>query len=458
MKVNLKILVVEDNKTMRLGIVESLSREGYTVFDFDNGPDALTFLSGNPVNIVITDLKMEPMDGLELLKSVKSDFPGTEVLLISAYGTVDTAVKAMQEGACDFLTKPFSPEELRIRVRKMQEKILQKESLERLQAEHQILQNEYDYQYEEIIGQSQVMQKLFALINRVSQQDSTVLIEGESGTGKELIARAIHKKSQRFDKPFIKMNCGVLNENLLESELFGHEKGAFTGAIRQKRGRFELADGGTLFLDEIGDISPNMQIKLLRVLQEKEFERVGGETTLQVDVRITSATNRNLSELISKGQFREDLFYRLSVIPIKLPALRERKTDIPLLVDHFMKKILQSKSNLKRQISPDEIHLFKEYDWPGNIRELENVIERLLVISPDEIISPQLIAQQLGKHTTQAGYINNTKLDTALYNYEKNLIIEALKKAGGIKNRAAKLLGIRTSTLYYKMEKFGLVK
>lgn len=454
----IQIFIVEDNNTMRLGISESLRREGYSVSDFESGPDALAQFKKNPAHIIITDLKMEPINGIELLKSIKSLSPETEVLLISAFGTVDTAVEAMQEGAVDFLTKPFSPDELRIRIKKIVEKINQKETIELLTAEKQILQDQYDYQYEEIIGISQVMKKLFSLINRIANQESTILIEGESGTGKELVARAIHKKSNRANKPFIKINCGALNENLLESELFGHEKGAFTGAIRQKRGRFELANNGTLFLDEIGDISQNMQVKLLRAIQEKEFERVGGENTIKVDVRIISATNRNLTQLVSEGKFREDLFYRLSVIPIKLPALRERKEDIPLLVNYFMNKLLQSKPSLKRYISDEGLNLFKEYCWPGNIRELENVIERLIVISPDQEIKLQLIAQQLGKDSNYPQHRAHTNLDEALFKFEKNLIVYALEEAGGVKNQAAKILGIRTSTLYYKMEKYGLLK
>ncbi len=454
----IQIFIVEDNNTMRLGISESLRREGYSVSDFESGPDALALFKKNPAHIVITDLKMEPIDGIELLKSIKSLSPETEVLLISAFGTVDTAVEAMQEGAVDFLTKPFSPDELRIRIKKIVEKINQKETIELLTAEKQLLQDQYDYQYEEIIGNSQVMKKLFSLINRISNQESTILIEGESGTGKELVARAIHKKSNRANKPFIKINCGALNENLLESELFGHEKGAFTAAIRQKRGRFELANNGTLFLDEIGDISQNMQIKLLRAIQEKEFERVGGENTIKVDVRIISATNRNLTQLVSEGKFREDLFYRLSVIPIKLPSLRERKEDIPLLVNYFMNKLLQSKPLLKRYISEEGLNLFKEYSWPGNIRELENVIERLIVISPDQEIKLQLIAQQLGKTSNYLQHHTHANLDEALFKFEKNLIVHALEEAGGVKNQAAKILGIRTSTLYYKMEKYGLLK
>jgi len=452
------IIVVEDNETMRLGIIDSLKREGFLVTDFRHPEQALNYIKTQEPDLVITDLKMEPMDGLALLKSIKKNKPNLEVMMISAYGTIDVAVKAMHDGAADFLTKPFSPEELRVRVNKIVEKINQKEKLERLRAENLMFQEQFQNQYENIIGQSSAMKEIFHVIEKVARQDSSILIEGESGTGKELVARAIHRKSTRKEQPFISINCGALNENLLESELFGHEKGAFTGAIRQKRGRFELADGGTLFLDEIGDISLNMQVKLLRVLQEQEFERVGGERTLKVNVRIISATNKNLKEIISAGLFREDLFYRLSVIPIKIPPLRERQKDIPILAEHFLQKILQSRSSEKRFLPEDSIKLLERYSWPGNIRELENVIERLVVISPTPEIKSYLTAQQLGYSGKDDDLSMNDSLDEAVYNFERNKIIKALKEAKGIKNRAAKILGIRTSTLYYKLEKFGIIK
>ena len=454
----LSIMVVEDNETMRLGIMESLRREKYQLCDFSDGVSALEHFEKKPTELVITDLKMEPLDGLELLKRLKAIKPATEILMISAYGTVDIAVKAMQEGATDFLTKPFSPDELRIRIRRIVEKIQQRETIELLVAEKQMLEDHLGDRYEEMIGQSPAMKKIFGLIERVARQDTTVLIEGESGTGKELVARAIHRKSSRTDNAFIRMNCGALNENLLESELFGHEKGAFTGALRQKRGRFELADGGTLFLDEIGDISAAMQMKLLRVLQEQELERVGGEETISVDVRIICATNKNLNELVSKKVFREDLFYRLSVIPIRLPSLRERREDIPLLAKYILDKLSQNRPEVRKEITTEGIHILQEYSWPGNIRELENVIERLIVISQGNEISPQLIARQLDNKLVVSDSFDGAPLNDALYTFEKNLILHALKQAGGVKNRAARFLGIKTSTLYYKMEKFGILK
>ncbi len=453
----MKVIVVEDNDTMRLGLTETLRRAGYAVFDFADGPEALKYLQSNTAEILITDLRMAPLNGLEVLEKSRQIQPDIEALLISAYGTIEDAVKAMKLGAADFLTKPFPKEELVLRVEKIAQKITQQRQIEVLRAQNEYLQQELSYQYQSMVGRSEEMREIFRLIETVAVEDSSVLIEGESGTGKELVARAIHEKSPRKSMPFIRVNCGALNDNLLESELFGHEKGAFSGAIRRRKGRFELADGGTLFLDEIGDISPAMQIKLLRVLQEHEFERVGGETTIKVDVRIIAATNKNPEQLIARGEFREDLYYRLSVIPIKIPPLRQRKEDIELLVNHFLKKLNQ-KRGLQKRVDERGLNLLKLYSWPGNIRELENLIERLHIISKEEIIPVELIAAQLGGVGAHHNDWEGLPLDKALYNFEKSLIIQALKKADGVKNRAARLLGIRTSALYYKLEKFGLLK
>ena len=451
------IIVVEDNDTMRLGIEESLRREGYEVFAFDNGPDALESFKQNSSMLAIVDLKMEPMDGNEVLSKIKRLSPVTEVLMISAFGSVETAVNSMQKGASDFLTKPFSPDELRVRVKNLVQKIEREQKIENLIEHNRLLNEELQTGFGEIIGESEAIKEIFTLINQVSTMDSTVLIQGESGTGKELVARAIHNKSNRADKPFIKVNCGALNDNLLESELFGHEKGAFTGAIRQKKGRFELANEGTLFLDEIGDVSAAMQVKLLRVLQENEFERVGGEITIKTDVRIISSTNKDLPKLIAQENFRDDLYYRLSVIPIQLPALRERKEDIPLLVHHFLRNLAAKMRLSTKTIGDEEMKLLQEYSWPGNIRELENLIERLVVICPNEIIEFDLIARHLtGKFTISNG-VENLSLDDAMYAIENKLIQQAMTKTNGVKNRAAKLLGIKTSALYYKLEKFGMI-
>lgn len=450
------IIVVEDNDTMRLGITESLKREGYRVSAFSNGPEAVDCFMKSPAAAAVVDLKMEPMDGIEVLRKLKSLDSSVEVLIISAFGTVDAAVKAMQSGAADFLTKPFSPDELRIRIRKLLEKYSNARKLEELIEQNDLLRQELYAGYDEIIGVSAKIKQVFTIISQVADKDSTVLIQGESGTGKELVARAIHKKSRRTGNPFIKINCGALNDNLLESELFGHEKGAFTGAVKQKKGRFELADKGTLFLDEIGDISPSMQVKLLRVLQEGEFERLGGEVTINTDVRIIAATNRDLQKLMREGKFREDLFYRLSVIPVQIPSLKERREDIPLLVNHFLNKLSETYKTHPKVISHEGMEIFMKYPWPGNIRELENLVERLFVISSDQEIDTGLISSHLCGTNAGSSY-EGLSLEDAVYSFEKNMIEQAMRKSGGVKNRAAKLLGISTSVLYYKLEKFGLL-
>lgn len=451
------IIIVEDNETMRLGMAESLRREGYSLYDFATGAEALAHLQKNPAALVITDLRMSPMDGIEVLQKVKELQPETEVLLVSAYGTIQDAVKAMQLGAVDFLTKPFSPDELRVRVKNALQKAASERKIVLLEERNKYLQDELATEYESIVGGSPAMREVFQLIEQVAAEDSSVLIEGDSGTGKELVARAIHKTSPRANQPFIRVNCGALNDNLLESELFGHEKGSFTGAVRQKKGRFELADGGTLFLDEIGDVSKTMQVKLLRALQEKEFERVGGEQTIQVNVRIIAATNKDLQKLMREKQFREDLYYRLSVIPIRLPSLQQRKEDIPLLAQHFL-NLLNQKKNRKKYLTDEGLRLLQEYQWPGNIRELENLMERLFVISPDDEIPAAMISRFINGINHPTTNVQLLPLEQAVDAFEKQMVAEAMKKCDGVKNRAAKLLGVRTSVLYYKLEKYGLLK
>jgi DNA-binding NtrC family response regulator len=448
-------MVIEDNESMRLGMSETLKREGYLVVDFADPQQALGYYSSTPVQVVLTDLRMEGLSGTDVLKQIKSMNPLCEVIIVSAYGTVETAVEAMHLGAADFLTKPFSNDELRVRIRKIFEQIDQKNKLEKLELHNRYLNEEIFGDFPEIIGRSKAMLEVFNLIDRIAPGESTILIEGESGTGKELIAHAIHKKSNRSENPFVRVNCGALNDNLLESELFGHEKGAFTGAIKQRRGRFELAENGTLFLDEIGDISTAMQVKLLRVLQEKEYERVGGEETIKCNVRVIAATNKDIQQQVKNNMFREDLYYRLSVIPLKLPALRERKEDIAPLIHFFLKKMNKKKIP---QITDGAINALTQYTWPGNIRELENLIERVCVISGNQDISLESVAHYLGNSGfSMTTNFNNLPLDDALFNFEKSMIQHALKKADGVKNRAARLLGIKTSALYYKLEKYGLI-
>lgn len=450
-----EILIIEDNNTMRFGMSETLEREGYRVANFADPLQAMEHFCQTPVPLVISDLRMDNLSGIDVLKKVKKVNTDSEVIIVSAYGSVETAVEAMHLGAVDFITKPFSNEELRVRVRKIFKQIGQNDKIRKLEQTNLYLNEELSQTFPEIIGESKAMQAIFELVDKIAAGDSTILIEGESGTGKELVARAIHRKSDRSEMPFVRVNCGALNDNLLESELFGHEKGAFTGAIKQRKGRFELAEGGTLFLDEIGDISPTMQVKLLRVLQEKEFERVGGEETIKCDVRVISATNKNLQQSVSENKFREDLFYRLSVIPFTLPALRERKEDIEILVNFFIEKL--AKKNKQPSISEEVMQVFKSHSWPGNIRELENLIERLLVISGEEEIKLQDVVQYLGQGSTTTNNLNGLPLDEAMARFEKNLIQHAMKQANGVKNRAAKILGIRTSALYYKLEKYGFI-
>ena len=452
-----KIIVVEDNDTMRLGINESLSGVGYNVVSFSNGPDALEYLKTEKADLAVVDVKMEPMDGLEVLDILQRDYKNIDVLIISAYGNIETAVNAIKKGASDYLTKPFSPDELRIRVRKILDAKNKEIQINNLIEHNKFLNDIFLNEGNELIGNSKSFVEIINLVERIAGKESSVLIQGETGTGKELIARLIHKKSNRKGKPFIRVNCAALNENLLESELFGHEKGAFTGAVKLKRGRFELADSGTIFLDEIGDISTSMQVKILRILQEKEFERIGGEETLKTDVRILSATNKNLEKEVLNNNFREDLYYRLNVIPITLPTLRERKEDIELLSKYFLEKSARKNHQNVKSISGEGIELLRNYSWPGNIRELENLIERLSVISIPDLIEDDLISIHLNPQMQNSENYADLSLDEATDLFEKKIIMQALKKAGGVKNQAAKLLKINTSSLYYKLEKYDLL-
>jgi two-component system response regulator HydG len=457
-----KILIIEDNDTMREAMAAIIGKMGQEFDSAKNGLDGLQFFEKNAYDLVVTDYKMEGMDGLEVLKQVKEKYPSTEVLIITAYGTIELAVEAMKLGAVDFITKPFSHEEFKLKIERILQRIREKKEFARLSDENIYLRDELEEQfnYGEIIGKSKPMQEVYRTLEKVAPTDSSVLIYGESGTGKELIARAIHKLSPRKDKPFIRVNCGALVETLLESELFGHEKGAFTGAMKRKKGRFELAHQGSIFLDEIGDISANMQLKLLRVLQEKEFERVGSEETIQVDVRIMAATNKNLSELVQHGKFREDLYYRLHIIPIYLPPLRERNEDIPLLVNHFLKKLTNELNKPAKQISDSAMEKLLSYHWPGNIRELENVLERAVVLCDREFIDikdlPLLNSTTSEKLPSDILDRFRLNLNDTLSTIEKQLIERAMNETAGNKSQAAKLLGIQTSLLYYKLEKFGI--
>jgi DNA-binding NtrC family response regulator len=454
------ILIVEDNDTMREGMVRVIGKLGYHITDTAAGEQALSEFGKNRYHLLITDYKLPGMDGVSLLQKVKQISPETEVLVITAYGTIDLAVEAVQKGAADFISKPFSPEELTLKVNKILERIREREELNRIAEENVYLRDQFDgqFNYGEIVGNSPAMKEVYRTIAKVAKGDSSVIIYGESGTGKELVARAIHKASPRAERAFIRVNCGALAEGVLESELFGHERGAFTGALRRKKGRFELAHRGSIFLDEIGDIPLATQIKLLRVLQEKEFERVGGEETLEVDVRVITATNKNLKEEIAKERFREDLYYRLHIIPIYLPPLRERKEDLLLLSEHFINKIRHELNLPNLSIDNGAAEKLASYSWPGNVRELENVLERAAVLCDEQQIRakdlPLFIEQGESPELVAGGGLD---LNRTLESVEKQLIEKALEQARGIKTEAARLLGVKTSALYYKLEKYGLL-
>ena len=461
-----RILVIDDNETMREGMAYALRKMGHTVDVASGGREGVGLFEAGQTDFVITDLKMDEVDGLAVIAEARRKDPSALCMVVTAFGTIETAVGAMKAGAYDFITKPFSMDLLRVKVEKaLDERALRKRS-ERLSQEAEVLRAEAaeGYRPGEQVGESEPMKRVFKLLARVAPSDSTVHIYGESGTGKELVARAIHDASPRKDGPFMKVHCAALAESLLESELFGHEKGAFTNAVKRKLGRFELADGGTIFLDEIGDISPAVQVKLLRVIQEKEFERVGGESPVKVDVRIVSATNKDLKKEVGEGRFREDLYYRLHILPIDLPPLRDRKGDVALLVDHFVAKLRARTRHSVVGVGPDALDALQRYPWPGNVRELENVMEQTLVFAEEETIRaenlPPHVLGAAAAGTTDVGLgaeLDGTRsLPEILEGLERRLIVQAFDKAGKVKTETARLLGIKTSALYYKLEKYGI--
>lgn len=438
------ILVVDDKPAMRESLKDWLREDGYEVGLAAGGEEAIVKAKEKTWDVVLLDLKMPGMDGLETMKRLKEVSADTEILMMTAYATVDTAVQAMKEGAFDYLVKPFDPDEIELQIKKIL-------SHKELVLENILLRKKLEekYHYDEIIGKSDAMQEIFELIGRVAPTDSTVLITGETGTGKELIAQAIHGNSQRCYMPFIAVSCGALPDSLLESELFGYEKGAFTGADHTKRGRFEMADGGTLFLDEIGDISLKTQVDLLRILQQKEFSRLGGEESIKVDVRILAATNRDLKKAIGESHFREDLYYRLNVISIHVPPLRERKEDIPLLAKAAIRKCCVEMNREEVKISPSALELLMDYDWPGNVRELENIIERALVIGQGKVIE----ANNLPFSREEMG---PERFPRSLKMMEKMHIERILKETDWNISKAARELDIDRQTLYNKMEKYEI--
>jgi len=443
-----KILVVDDEPLIRDLLRDILREEGYEVSVAKEGLSALKKVKREETDLVITDVKMPGLDGIKLLKEIKKVSPSTPVIVITAYGTIENAVEAMKKGAYDYITKPITPDQIKL--------VLQKISRHKnLLRENRYLRAEVNqkYNFEELVGESPGMREVYSMIDKVAKTKATVLIQGESGTGKELVARAIHFRSPRRERPFIKLNCAALPEDLLESELFGHEKGAFTGAVSRREGRFELADKGTLLLDEISETSSSFQTKLLRVLQEGEFERVGGTRTLKVDVRIIATTNRDLKKLVEEGKFRDDLYYRLNVLPIYLPPLRERREDIPLLTLHFLKKYSRRNGLKLKSISKECLQMLKEYYWPGNVRELENVIERMVVMNEKEALLPQDFAfLNLSSQNLNLSFSENLTLEEM----EKKLIIETLRRTGGNRTKTAKILNISVRTIRNKLKKYNL--
>ena len=446
-----RILVVDDEPAQLELAGGFLKKRGFETVLAESGEKALRSFRDQPFDLVLTDQKMAGMSGLELVHAVRALNPETAVIVMTAYGTIETAVSAIKAGAADYLTKPLNLDELLYRIEQVRERqrllTENRELREALQGRHRI---------EGIIGESGQMLEVVSLVRRVAPSEASVLIRGESGTGKELIAKAIHFASPRAAGPLIRINCAALPETLLESELFGHEKGAFTGALATRKGRFELADEGTLFLDEIGDLPLHLQAKLLRVLQEREFERVGSSQSIRVNVRILSATHRDLEALLKVGQFREDLYYRLNVVTILLSPLRERRQDLPLLIDHFLRVFAEKNGKRIRGFTHEARETLLRYDYPGNVRELENLVERAVVLTRDEVISKDdlpLMVQPPEKGAEEEG---GSSLTAAVEGMERQMIREALARSGGVQTRAAEMLGISERALRYKLKKYGL--
>jgi DNA-binding NtrC family response regulator len=466
-----RILIIDDDESIRDLLGTFLKEQGFDVVTAVDGKAGLDVLRQERFDLFLVDLIMPVMGGLDLLKEVsnlKIDIPS---IVITAFATVNTAVEAIKLGAFDYITKPFSLDELLIVINRCL-------NVSKLKIENETLKRQLKHKFDfgEIIGSSPKMQRIYELIKKIADTDSTVFIHGESGTGKELIAKVIHYNSMRSQKAFVPLNCAAIPKDLLESELFGHEKGAFTGAINTRIGRFELANNGTIFLDEIGELHPSLQVKLLRVIQEREFERVGSTKTLKVDVRILAATNRDLKKAITNGEFREDLYYRLNVIPLEIPPLRERKEDIEILMEHFIHKFSKKKKKETIRISTDAMDCLKNYHWPGNVRELQNMIERLVILSDGVVraddlperfqlkkgeqgISPEEAKEALSKASIEGLMLPESGIDLneVMDKLERDLILQAIKRTGGVKSKAAALLGLNRTTLIEKMKKKGIV-
>ncbi len=450
MKPPAHILVVDDEINIRGALVTMLEKKGHQVRGVATAEEGLTQLEAAPAELVITDLRMPGIGGMEFLSRLKETWPDTEVVVMTAYGSIDTAVEAMRCGAYDYLTKPIDRERFPIVV----DKALERHAI---MTENKQLRDRLETRtrFDQMVGESEPMQRVYSLVEMVADSDVTVLLTGESGTGKELISRAIHHKSPRADGPFITMNCGALPDNLFESELFGYEKGAFTGAMATKMGRFELADGGTLLLDEVGELSLKSQVDFLRVLETKEFRRLGGTKLLKVDTRIIAATNRNLEEAVKQGDFREDLYYRLNVVPIRLPPLRDRADDIPLLVDQFLAECAAQHHREPKDVSREAMRLLRLYGWPGNIRQLRNLMERLVVTVKDAMIQPEHLPEEIQASKEDARTMVVT-LGISLDRLEREVIQRTLTEITNHREKAAKLLGISLRALQYKIKEYGI--
>jgi len=452
-----KILLIDDSPEILASLSEYLRTEGYATDTAADGVTGITMLDKGFYDMVLTDLKMPGIDGMEILKYLEENSPESICMILTGYGTIKNAVEAIKAGAFDYLTKPVKLEEVLVSLKRaFEHRDLKRENM------HLKSQLKKKYRFRNIVGDSEKMQKVFETVEKVADSDSTVLILGESGTGKELIAKAIHYNSYRREGPFVPVNCAAIPDELLESELFGHERGAFTHAIRTRIGRFELANGGTLFLDEIGDMNPNLQSKLLRVLQERQFERIGGIKTIKTDIRVVAATHEDLRKAVQQKKFREDLFYRLNVIPIRIPPLREHRSDIPLLVHHFLEQFSRSKKKKIAGITNEAVQRMKDYDWPGNVRELENMIERIIILSSNEMIDVADLPDRIQalQRATSPGPIEITEeglcLEAAVGEFERQLILQALNKTGWVKNKAAQLLRLNRTTLIEKIKRQNL--
>lgn len=458
MKTEYTILIVDDEAPQRVILSGFLKQKKYKILEAASPEEAKKIADSNLIDLILSDLKMPGGSGIDLLREIKKINPEIQLVIITAHGTIENAVEAMKEGAFDYLIKPVNLDELDLLIRKIFER-------KNLISENKYLKEQLNEKYgiKGLIAYSKAMDDVLNLAARVADSKATVLIRGESGTGKEVLAKAIHFASTRAENPFVAVNCAALNENLLESEMFGHEKGSFTGADKQKQGRFEIADTGTLFLDEVGDLPASTQIKLLRVLQEGHFERVGGTTTLNTDVRIISATNRNIEQLISENRFREDLYYRLNVVTINIPPLRERKEDLVHLIDHFIKKYIADTKKEKAEFSKEAMDLLMKYDYPGNVRELENIVHHSIVLARNEIITTDDLPMNLKTLTSETRDVpiatdENLSFTEQVDNLEKRLIFEALDKTGGNQTKAAKMLGISERNLRYRLNKWGMKK